>query len=255
MNQRYKHHYPEKLTMQKLSDLLGIDHFTISTGGTVRKDFLEAVAGALPIEVPDEFISKDNLLWLIWESVRGEKMPDDRLARGSTVKDDTLEEIIEGIEEHGFGIEAVEIDSNDQLDPVLQGDERTKALKEVTLREGQNRFRTVVLDAYHATCAVTGTKLAEVLEAAHIMPYAGRRNSIIQNGLCLRRDIHSLFDRGLLAINERSHKVQLSRKLIVSETYGDLEGREISLPREEALYPSQDALRAHKVWAEALWAR
>ena len=46
-------------------------------------------------------------------------------------------------------------------------------------------------------CAVTGEKTLPVLDAAHILPYSKGGSHDVRNGLLLRRDIHSLFDRRL----------------------------------------------------------
>lgn len=75
-----------------------------------------------------------------------------------------------------------------------------EAIKAVKIRDGQNRFREAVLARYQGRCAITGECTAAVLDAAHIVPvsenvsYAGSP----VNGICLRADLHRLFDRGLL---------------------------------------------------------
>lgn len=69
----------------------------------------------------------------------------------------------------------------------------------VPSREGQARFRAMVIAAY-GKCAVTGCQDEVALQAAHIIPYVDERSHVIRNGICLRADIHCLFDRGLVEI-------------------------------------------------------
>ena len=44
----------------------------------------------------------------------------------------------------------------------------------------------------------------ELLEAAHIQPYIDERSNHPQNGLCLRVDLHRLFDEGLISVTSRN---------------------------------------------------
>lgn len=94
-------------------------------------------------------------------------------------------------------------------------------LEDVTYpsREGQQRFRADVMAAY-GRCVVTGCQDEAVLEAAHIIPYVDARSNVVRNGLCLRADIHRLYDRNLLWIGpdgtvvvEPSVKAEPYRKL------------------------------------------
>jgi predicted restriction endonuclease len=47
---------------------------------------------------------------------------------------------------------------------------------------------------------VTGERTLPVLEAAHIQPFAERGPHVIPNGLLLRSDLHTLFDRGYVTV-------------------------------------------------------
>ncbi len=73
-------------------------------------------------------------------------------------------------------------------------------LAEVDVRLGQGGFRVLVTDAYARRCAVTGESTLPVLDAAHIRPYSEEGPHAVQNGLLLRSDMHTLFDRGLLTV-------------------------------------------------------
>ena len=68
-------------------------------------------------------------------------------------------------------------------------------------RLGQGTFRTLVTDAYHRRCAVTGERSLPALEAAHIKAHAEKGPNQTQNGLLLRADIHRLFDEGYVTVN------------------------------------------------------
>jgi putative restriction endonuclease len=88
-------------------------------------------------------------------------------------------------------------------------------------RIGQGTFKVLVTEAYHRHCAVTGEKTLPVLEASHIKPYAQQGPNSITNGLLLRKDLHALFDRGYITIDENLH-IEVSKR--IKEDYGN--GRE-----------------------------
>ena len=112
-------------------------------------------------------------------------------------------------------------------------------------RVGQPAFRRTVLRAYNNRCAVTRTKVVEVLQAAHIQPYTNERSNHITNGICLRADLHKLFDEGLITISDDYSIVASTRLTKVSKAYGNLHGREIRLPKNINDRPSILALRYH----------
>lgn len=85
-------------------------------------------------------------------------------------------------------------------------------------RIGQGAFKVLVTEAYHRRCAITGEKTLPVLEAAHIMPYSQNGPNVTSNGLLLRKDMHTLFDRGYLTINENL-QVEVSKP--IKEDYGN----------------------------------
>jgi putative restriction endonuclease len=82
----------------------------------------------------------------------------------------------------------------------LSEDLRVRAMQVIALRQGQPAFRRALITAYGSTCAVTGTSVERVLEAAHIAPYKGVHTNEVTNGLLLRADIHTLFDLRLLTV-------------------------------------------------------
>ena len=72
-----------------------------------------------------------------------------------------------------------------------------------------------------------------VLEAAHVKPYSLEGPHAIDNGLLLRSDLHTLFDRGYVTVapDLKVHVSQRIRKEFENgHEYYALEGRQISSP-------------------------
>lgn len=115
-------------------------------------------------------------------------------------------------------------------------------------RLGQRAFRAVVYDAYHRRCAVTGTKIRPILQAAHIrpLPHGGENRS--DNGLLLRSDVHMLYDCGYLAVDP-NHRLVVSPRL--REEFGNGEefygraGTTIDIPDRRADWPHREFLEWH----------
>jgi hypothetical protein len=78
--------------------------------------------------------------------------------------------------------------------------ERKRVSREILERPFQNAFRKNILNHFNSTCIVTGVTLSNVLEAAHIKPVKYSGSDSYKNGLCLRSDIHQLFDSNNLRI-------------------------------------------------------
>ncbi len=78
--------------------------------------------------------------------------------------------------------------------------ERQRIITTVLSRPGQPRFRKQVLKLSENQCLLTGEKISEVLEAAHIIPVTSGGTDEKDNGICLRVDIHRLFDSGNIRI-------------------------------------------------------
>jgi putative restriction endonuclease len=134
------------------------------------------------------------------------------------------------------------------FDPTSVEDGRRRIQADIVARQGQGRFRRHVLAAYKARCAITGCDVEAALEAAHISPYRGAQTNAVQNGLLLRADLHTLFDLGLLAIDEASMKVVLHPSLVTS-SYGDFAGKPVRMPEAAGAGPSREALAAHRAAA------
>jgi putative restriction endonuclease len=115
-------------------------------------------------------------------------------------------------------------------------------------RLGQQAFQAVVLDAYQRRCAVTGAKIRPVLQAAHIRPLPAGGEHRLDNGLLLRSDVHTLYDRGYLGVDRR-HRLLVSPRLRSEFGNGDqfyaLAGQPITVPARRPDQPNAEFLEWH----------
>ncbi|HEX5385515.1 MAG TPA: HNH endonuclease [Gemmatimonadales bacterium] len=115
-------------------------------------------------------------------------------------------------------------------------------------RLGQGAFRVKVTDSYQRRCAVTLERTLPVFEAAHIRPVADGGQHRVENGLLLRSDIHTLFDRGYVTVTP-SYQFQVSPHLKQDwqngRVYYELDGRRIDLPQDREEWPGRTALEWH----------
>jgi putative restriction endonuclease len=115
-------------------------------------------------------------------------------------------------------------------------------------RLGQRSFQAVVLSAYAGRCAVTGDKIRPVLQAAHIRPLTQGGEHRLDNGLLLRSDVHTLFDKGYIGVDP-SHRLQVSRCLRADFDNGDefyaRESAPITLPPQVVDRPNREFLEWH----------
>lgn len=128
----------------------------------------------------------------------------------------------------------IDVDEGTDITPLIRDTEfsavtgRRRVQREIWERPQQTRFRKDVLAAYSNCCIITGERVSEVLEAAHIIPVKYKGSDTVDNSLCLRIDIHRLFDSGHLRISP-SGELFLSEVAQQSQTYGCLP-RDIILP-------------------------
>jgi putative restriction endonuclease len=119
----------------------------------------------------------------------------------------------------------------------------------VAARLGQRAFKALVLTAYERRCAITGAKIRPVLEAAHIRPVSQEGQNRVDNGLLLRSDIHTLFDRGYLGVDPalRLHvSPRLRRDFGNGDEFYSRAGESlVSLPSRRVDRPDRDALEWH----------
>ena len=115
-------------------------------------------------------------------------------------------------------------------------------------RLGQTSFKAVVLDAYHRRCAISGTHITPVLQAAHIRPVTAGGEHRLGNGLLLRSDVHTLFDRGYVGVDP-SYRLRVSPRLRQDFGNGDQfyarAGQVIDMPERRADRPQREFLEWH----------
>jgi predicted restriction endonuclease len=116
---------------------------------------------------------------------------------------------------------------------VDSGYERRFALQEV--RTEQGAFRASLMSLYKSRCVISGCSVVDVLQAAHIVPFSesvAYRNDV-SNGLILRSDIHTLFDRFLISIRPVDGTVFLAGQLLTSG-YRNYHGKRLTLKASPA---------------------
>jgi putative restriction endonuclease len=115
-------------------------------------------------------------------------------------------------------------------------------------RLGQGAFRILVTDTYGRQCAVTGEHTLPVLETAHILPVSKGGEHRVSNGLLLRSDVHTLFDRGYVTITP-DLKFRVSARLNDDwnngKIYYQLDRQPIRVPKEPDCRPDQKLLEWH----------
>ncbi|WP_413711832.1 HNH endonuclease [Rhizobium sp. Rhizsp82] len=121
---------------------------------------------------------------------------------------------------------------------VLDGFQRRFMMQEA--RPEQAAFRAELIKLYKGRCPISRCSVQAVLEAAHIVPFSedvALRNEPT-NGLILRADLHTLFDKFLIAIHPKTSRVLVATELERS-TYAKFAGCVIEH------HASADLLRAH----------
>jgi putative restriction endonuclease len=115
-------------------------------------------------------------------------------------------------------------------------------------RLGQQAFKAVVADAYRRQCAITGTHIPPVLQAAHVRPVTDGGEHRLDNGLLLRSDVHTMFDQGYLGVDPR-YRLMVSPRLRAEFGNGDQfyakAGEVIDLPARRADRPHCEFLEWH----------
>ncbi|MNK34413.1 hypothetical protein D3C87_529190 [compost metagenome] len=87
------------------------------------------------------------------------------------------------------------------------------------VRQGQNKFRIKLLEAYDSKCAISGCSVIHVLQACHINPHSNSGINLSSNGLLLRSDLHDLFDLNLITINPIDLIIHVDNSLTGTEYY------------------------------------
>ena len=100
-------------------------------------------------------------------------------------------------------------------------------------RLGQGAFRIIVADSYQRRCALSSSHIMHILDSAHIRPYAEGGTHSPTNGLLLRQDVHTLFDRGYITVTPE-YKIEVSKRIREEfnngAEYYAMQGNPIHLP-------------------------
>lgn len=95
----------------------------------------------------------------------------------------------------------------------------------VEVRPDQAAFRRAVFMAHKGACAITGCDVVKALDAAHRTGRSWRAgHNSADDGLLLRKDLHALYDNGLLTVDD-SGVVRIHPS--IREHYGELEGKSL----------------------------
>jgi putative restriction endonuclease len=131
--------------------------------------------------------------------------------------------------------------------PFIEG-ERFGKPTVVLPRLGQGSFRVLVTDIYERRCAITGERTLPVLQAAHIKPYGQDGPHHPRNGLLLRSDLHTLFDRGYVTVTPE-RRFEVSRRIRDEfengRDYYALHGKDVRAPARAEYEPSPEYLDWH----------
>ncbi|WP_423600903.1 HNH endonuclease [Roseateles sp. MS654] len=123
-----------------------------------------------------------------------------------------------------------------EASPANDFEQRASRFAQVEVRTQQAAFRLAVFRACEGRCIVSGCDVPEALEAAHLTGRAWREGqNSAEDGVLLRRDLHTLYDRGLLVIGEDG-RVELDVR--VRQHYGELQGALTNHPHLSALAES-----------------
>jgi hypothetical protein len=127
---------------------------------------------------------------------------------------------------------------------ISDADERKFALARQVRRQQQTKFREQLILAYGGRCAISGYDVPEVLQAAHIDPYRGKKSQVTSNGILLRADLHLLFDAHLLSVNPDTFALEISDR-IDEPGYLRLVGQRLRTPDDPNALPNGTLLEEH----------
>ena len=116
--------------------------------------------------------------------------------------------------------------------------------RQIKARRGQPKFRNALMKSYGSRCVITGCSEPDALEAAHILSVRRKGRHSVQNGLLLRADIHTLFDRGLIVV-DNDYAVQVHRS-VTDKDYRALHGKKLHDLESNPKRPTKKKFREHR---------
>jgi len=155
-------------------------------------------------EANDSRIAREFLLFLanfgVFSKVEGTNRFDERYCLEEAVDVSALSDI------SGSSIFLSDEDAQKEIVNALAGTRllnfvaRSRIATTRLDRSGQGKFKDAIFKAYGGRCILTGERIPEVLEAAHIVPVRYHGSDEVGNGFCMRVDLHRLYDSGNLRI-------------------------------------------------------
>lgn len=94
------------------------------------------------------------------------------------------------------------------------------------------KFRAALLDLFDSTCAISGCKVLDAIDASHIIGVADDGDDAVSNGWIIRADLHRLFDVWLMSIDPTDGRVHISSDCM--DSYEEFDGRTVALPKGAA---------------------
>ena len=101
--------------------------------------------------------------------------------------------------------------------------------RQVRVRTGQGQFRTQLLERYGEQCAITGRTHPATIEACHLYSYAKVGKHHEHGGVLLRRDLHALFDKGLITVDPLTSTVMVAKELMEFPQYASLASKQLQI--------------------------
>jgi len=206
---------------------LAFGHFEIAGYEQPNESDKKSLANVKRTYLVKTSILYDKPVRLIDHSIKG-------INFGNKIKEQQLDSLVEaalGCREFSCGVSLPE--SPNELE---------RAYRAVAQRMRQTEFRKSLLKAYHRQCAITRCEVIEALQAAHIDPWANAGKSDAMNGILLRSDVHTLFDRDLIAIEPTELIVHVAKKIRETE-YGQFHKIVLNVPEKDAYAPDKSAFK------------
>ena len=139
--------------------------------------------------------------------------------------------------------------------PVIFIDPRKKIQVNTLLKVRDRAFRKKVLLEYDSQCAFTGRKFVSPLspdtiglDVAHVVPVHANGSDHPVNGLPLSKDLHWVFDRGLIGV-DGNRKITVPKSVSIlkgNEFLNNLNGQPIREAKNKHFRVSDDALDWHR---------
>jgi putative restriction endonuclease len=117
-------------------------------------------------------------------------------------------------------------------------------------------FRRVITSLYEHRCAFCKLKIVSrdnqnIVDGAHIKPFAEFRDDRFDNGLALCKNHHWAFDRGWFSIGDRYELIVAGDRILEEPSPGarsmhDFHGESIFLPAQPGNQPRLEALQWHR---------